>query len=253
MREPNIPRDDDRDLRRADAASQNRLPSLAFDVGRSTSSSAPFSRRRLLLQDLHVAGGLLGDALRAVHPPRRRPRPRQRRRRIPITTKRLNAFCDVLVVGSRPRRADGGAGRRRAPARASSCPRRISASAGGYWSERDDRRHAGRRLGGATVEAELESLAECPPAAAHHGLGLSMTATRYAALERVTDHMAAPPARAAPALLDASCAKRAVLATGAFERPLVFPRQRPAGRDAGRRRARAMLNEYGVAAGRQRS
>ena len=50
-------------------------------------------RRRLLLQDLHVAGDVLGEALRAADPPRRRPRPRRRRARSRHTTRRRMRFA----------------------------------------------------------------------------------------------------------------------------------------------------------------
>ena len=57
------------------AASQNRWPSLAFDVDGGQRLAVAVLPSRLLLQDLHVAGGLLGEGLRAVDPPRGGSRP----------------------------------------------------------------------------------------------------------------------------------------------------------------------------------
>ena len=59
----------------------------------------------------------------------------------------------------------------------------------------------------------------------------------YGALERVTDHLPVPPAHEPRQRLWHIVAKRAVLAAGAIERPHRVRRQRPAGRDAGRRGA----------------
>ena len=71
-----------------DAASQNRWPSLKLDVLAVNQLFAPDLHRGLLLQDLHVAGVLLGEALRADDPPRRWSRPRRRGAPIPTITKR---------------------------------------------------------------------------------------------------------------------------------------------------------------------
>ena len=56
------------------AASQNRWPSLAFDVMAINDCPVALLPGRLLLQDLHVAAELLGESLRAGDPPRRRSR-----------------------------------------------------------------------------------------------------------------------------------------------------------------------------------
>jgi NADPH-dependent 2,4-dienoyl-CoA reductase/sulfur reductase-like enzyme len=46
-----------------EAASQNRWPSLAFDVHAINQACGSRAGCRLLLQDLHVAGGVLGEIL----------------------------------------------------------------------------------------------------------------------------------------------------------------------------------------------
>ena len=55
-----------------EAASQNRWPSLRFDLLSVNSLLAPFFPGGLLLQDLHVAVLVLGARVRALHPTRRR-------------------------------------------------------------------------------------------------------------------------------------------------------------------------------------
>ena len=96
------------------AASQNRWPSLKYDLLSVNQLAAPDLRRRLLLQDLHVAGLLLGEGLRAHDPPRRRLGPRRRSRR-----------SRPLREGERLlRRAGHRCGRRRSLRRARRGPRR---------------------------------------------------------------------------------------------------------------------------------
>ncbi len=57
------------------ARSQNRFPSLGFDLGASGRDGRAAAVRRVLLQDLHVAAVVLEAALRAGDTPRRRPGP----------------------------------------------------------------------------------------------------------------------------------------------------------------------------------
>ena len=58
------------------AESQNHWPSLEFDLGAMADVLAPIIPGRLLLQDVHVAGFVLEEALRARDPRRGRPRAR---------------------------------------------------------------------------------------------------------------------------------------------------------------------------------
>ena len=72
----------------------------------------------------------------------------------------------------------------------------------------------------------------------------------YGALERVNDHLPAPPAHQPRQRLWRIVAKRAVLAAGAIERPIVFGgNDRPGVMLAGA--VRTYLNRYGVAPGRR--
>ena len=58
-----------------EANSQNHRGGLAFDLMSINDVLAPFSQRRLLLQDVHVAEIVLGEGVRADYPRRGRPRP----------------------------------------------------------------------------------------------------------------------------------------------------------------------------------
>ena len=129
-------------------------------------------RRRLLLQDLHVAEELLGEDLRAADPPRRGPGPRDARRPIPTNTKRPMRHCDLLVIGSGPDRPDGGA---RRPARSGA--RVILADEGAALggSLLNENEEIDGRAGvdwAQGVIAELAALAQCHADAAHHRLRL---------------------------------------------------------------------------------
>ena len=108
-----------------EARSQNRWPSLALRRRRRQLALRADLRRRLLLQDLHVAGGAVGEALRAADPPRGRPRPREPRAR----SGHLREGARLLrCAGHRRRRRRSRRRTRRPPrpARASFCATRIS-------------------------------------------------------------------------------------------------------------------------------
>ena len=107
----------------------------------------------------------------------------------PARYERMNAFCDVLVVGSGPAglmAAKAAAEQRRAghPGRARAAARRLGQLVG-----RDDRRHAGRRLGGRASSTNCASSANVRllPRTTVWGYYDGNT---LAALERVTDHKA---------------------------------------------------------------
>ena len=151
-----------------DAASQNRWPSLKFDLLAVNQLAGADLRRRLLLQDLHVAGRVLGEGLRAADPPRRRSRPRRRRRR---SRPLREGECLLRRAGDRRRRrrAVGGAGRgprRRAchPVRRGFPSRRAAAR-----RARRDRRQAGARMG-SSRRSRTRKPARLPHDAAHDGV-----------------------------------------------------------------------------------
>ena len=78
-REPNILATTIELYDRLEARSQNRWPSLALRRAFGQLTVQPILRRRLLLQDLHVAAALLDQALRALDPGQRRAWPRRAR------------------------------------------------------------------------------------------------------------------------------------------------------------------------------
>ena len=84
-----------------DAQSQNRWPIARIRPDGDQRPRGPVAVRRLLLQDVHVAGGVVGEAVRAADPPRCRPRA-CRRREDPDTYEKAHAHCDVLVIGAGP-------------------------------------------------------------------------------------------------------------------------------------------------------
>ena len=76
-REPNTKATHDRAVRRARGARARIAGRRSrFDLWRVNQLFSPLFVARLLLQDFHVAGILLGEALRADDPARRRPWPR---------------------------------------------------------------------------------------------------------------------------------------------------------------------------------
>jgi sarcosine oxidase subunit alpha len=99
------------------------------------------------------------------------------------------------------------------------------------------------------AEAELENFPECRILRRTSVAGVYDGGT-YAALERVNDHVPAPPAHEPRQRLWRIVAKRAVLCAGAIERPIVFgDNDRPSIMLAGA--VRTYVNRYGVTPGRR--
>jgi sarcosine oxidase subunit alpha len=230
------------------ATSQNRYPSLAFDLGAASSLFSPLlaagfyyktfigpgrAWQRLYEPLIRRAAGL-GTA--PTEPD-------------PDTYTQRFAFCDVLVIGA------GAAGIAAA----------LAASEGGARVMLVDEQ---AECGGGLL-SETDATIDGVPASAWAAQALATLAARpnvqiltrttafgYFAqnfvglAERLTDHLGSPPAGRARERLWKLRARRVVLAAGAIERPLVFGNNdRPGVMLAGA--ARSYANRYGVLPGRR--
>jgi sarcosine oxidase, subunit alpha len=231
------------------AVSQNRWPSLAFDLGAVNDLLAPFipagfyyktfmwprrAWRTLYEPRIRAAAGL-GRAPSLADPDRYAGR---------------YAHCDVLVVGAGPAGVAAATAAASAGARVVLCDEQ-SEPGGSLLA--DDPRSAPAIAGRPALEWLRESLATLatnprvrllPRTTAfgyfpHNLVGLN---------QRVTDHLACPDPDAPRERQWQVRAREVVLATGAIERPLVFPgNDRPGIMLAGA--ARTWLNRYGVLPG----
>ena len=173
------------------AKSQNRWPSLDFDVGAVNVARLLDLRRGLLLQDLHVAEELLGEDLRADDPPRRRPR-HGLEAPDPDKYEKAYAHCDLLVIGSGPTGlmaalAAARSGRRVILADEGSRARRLAAE-----RARGDRRARPASTGRMGVLAELASMPNVTLMPRTTVVGW-FDGNVFGAVERVNDHRAPCP------------------------------------------------------------
>ena len=229
------------------ARSQNRWPSLGFDLMAVNQLFAPilvagfyyktfmwpaFLWERLYEPLIRRAAGL--GALSGLPDPDH--------------YDRNHGFCDLLIVGAGP------AGLAAAVTAGRAGLRVILAD--------EDWRLGGRLLAERRVVGALPSHAWASVAAAElarHANVTVLTRTtvfgiydgcEYGAVERLTDHLPAPPSGAPRQRLWKIIAKRALLATGAVERPLVFGgNDRPGVMLASA--VSAYLNRFAVAPGRR--
>ena len=237
-----------RALRRADRREPEPLAVARLRHRRRQRPAVAVPRRGLLLQDLHVAGRVLGDAVRAADPPRRRARPRRRRRGSRPLREGVRA---LRRAGDRRRadRPDGGA--RGRPRRRARDPggRGLPARRAAARRALRGRRQAGRRMGRARSRPSSPRCPRCGSCAAPRSSACSITA-QYGAVERVNDHLAVPPPHQPRQRAWKIVAKRAVLAAGALERPIAFGNNdRPGVMLAGA--MRSYINRYAAAPGRR--
>ncbi len=162
-----------------------------------------------------------------------------------------HAHCDVLVVGAGPAGLMAALAAGRSGARVILCDEQAEPG-GSLLAETGDRVRIAGEAPDAWLAATLAELATLPEVRLlprttcfgyynHNYLGL---------LERVTDHLASPPPDLPRQRLWRVRAKRVVLATGAIERPLVFPyNDRPGVMLASA--ARTYANRWGVLVGRE--
>ncbi len=228
-----------------EAYSQNRWPSLGFDVGAINSWLSPLivagfyyktfmwpARlwERLYEPAIRRAAGL-GRA--SVEPD-------------PDWYEKAHAFCDVLVIGAGPAGLSAASSAARAGARVILCDedfltggrlnadaREIDGMSGAQWA-----RH---------VTAELESYPEVRVMRRATVFGVYDSRT-YGVLERVADHLPVPAPGQPRQRLWRIVARQTVLAAGALERPVVFAgNDRPGVMLAGA--VRTYLNRFRVSAG----
>ncbi len=230
------------------AVSQNRYPSLAFDLGAVNDLFSPLIPAGFYYKTFMWPAG----AWKRFYEPRIRAMAGLGRSpRAPDADRYVQRFahCDVLVVGGGP------AGLAAAEAAAASGARVILCDeqpefGGSLLSDRDS------TIGGLAPAAWIDRTVGAISNSGRVTLLTRTTAFGYfthnlvALAERVTDHLAAPDAGQPRERLWQVRAREVVLATGATERPLVFPdNDRPGIMLAGA--ARALVNRYGVRPGRR--
>jgi sarcosine oxidase subunit alpha len=231
-----------------EAISQNRWPSLAFDLGAVNSLISPFIPAGFYYKTFMWPR----RAWHAVYEPRIRAAAglgKSPTEPDPDRYASRYAHCDVLIVGA------GAAGLAAALTAAVSGARVIlcdeQAQPGGALLA-----DAASRIGGQPAPVWARHMTEILAARANVTLLPRTTAFGYfahnyvALCERLQDHLRDPPAQRPRERLWQVRAREVIFACGALERPLVFPgNDRPGVLLAGA--AGSYLNRYGVLAGRR--
>jgi methylglutamate dehydrogenase subunit C len=229
------------------ATSQNRWPSLRFDLLAVNSLIAPILSAGFYYKTFMWPASFWE---KVYEPLIRRAAGlgRAAGREDPDGYEKAFLHCDVLVVGGGPAGLMAALAAGRAGARVVLCDEDFRL--GGRLIA-ENLVVAGRSSGewAADTQAELAALPNVRIMSRTTVVGAYDGGT-YAALERVNDHVAEPPAYEPRQRLWRILANRCVLAAGAIERPLVFgDNDRPGVMLAGA--VRAYLNRYAVAPGRR--
>jgi heterotetrameric sarcosine oxidase alpha subunit len=229
------------------ASSQNRWPSLAFDILSVNQLAGP-----LFVGGFYYKTFMWPAAFweKVYEPMIRRAAGLGRASGVPDPDhyEKAAAFCDVLVIGSGPAGLMAALEAGRAGARVILCEDDFRLG-GRLLAERQEVNGKPGSIFAAEVEAELVGMPEVRVMRRTQVFGTYDGGT-YGALERVSDHLPVPPAHQPRQRLWHIMAKRCVNAMGALERPIVFGgNDRPGIMLASA--ARTYLNRYGVAPGRQ--
>jgi sarcosine oxidase subunit alpha len=230
-----------------DAASQNRFPSLQFDLLAVNQLFAPIFGAGFYYKTFMWPASFWE---KLYEPMIRRAAGLGRAASAPDSDhyEKVNAFCDVLVIGGGPAGLAATLGAARSGARVILCEEDFRLG-GRLLSERYEIDRAPALDWVKAAEAELEALPDCRILRRTTVQGVYDGGT-YAAIERVHDHVPVPPAHEPRQRLWRIVAKRAVLCAGSIERPIVFgDNDRPGIMLAGA--VRAYVNRYGVAPGRR--
>ena len=217
-----------------EATSQNRWPSLRFDLGAINSLASPILIAGFYYKTFMWPAALLGTGLRAADPPRRGTGPGERARPIPTLTRRPSRFATCWSSAADPPGLAAALAAGRAGARVILCDDdfrlggrlnaerfEIDGRPGAQWAE-----DAARGTGGARQRSHLH---------AHDGLRRLRQRRLWRAGARRRSSSDAAAAPAAPAALAHRRQARGAGRRRARAADRVR-RQRPAGRDAGLRR-----------------
>ena len=232
-----------------EAHSQNRSPTLGFDLGAVSDLLAPFIPAGFYYKTFMWPRA----AWRALYEPRIRAAAglgRSPQRADPDRYAQRFAHCDVLVVGAGPAGLAAATAAAEAGARVIVCDEQAEAG-GSLLSEPGD---GPASLAGEAAADWLARTLGALAASPRVQLLTRTTAFGYfphnlvALNQRLSDHLPAAPATLPRERQWQVRAREVVLATGAIERPLVFPgNDRPGIMLAGA--ARTFLNRYGVLTG----
>ena len=229
------------------ATSQNRWPSLSFDVGGINDRFSAFLAAgfyyktfmwpakfwELLYEPLIRRAAGLGRAARAEDPDH---------------YEKASAYCDVLVIGAGPAGLMAALAAGRAGARVILADEDFCLG-GRLLAERHEIDGVPGANWAAQVEVELSSMPDVRIMRRTTVLGV-YDHGQYSAIERVNEHVPLPPEHQPRQRSWKIVAKRAVLAAGAHERAIAFGKNdRPGVMLAGA--ARAYINRYAAAPGKR--